>query len=130
MVVVMVIHSAVGPSPVPNHGNGSDGERVMVMVMVIHSAVGPSPVPPIYLYGYFSFGLVRPAWIKYTCSAVPQDVEGLIRPPRSRRDARFAYPPCTLAARPEISGGSRCCIIKPQLAVANGAGGSKYPGAA
>ena len=31
--------------------------------------LGPSPVPPIYLTG--SFGLVRPAWIKYTRSAVP-----------------------------------------------------------
>ena len=26
--------------------------------------LGPSPVPPIYLSG--SFGLVRPAWIRYT----------------------------------------------------------------
>ena len=26
-----------------------------------------------------SFGLVRPAWIEYTRSAVPQNVEGLIR---------------------------------------------------
>ena len=42
---------------------------VMVMVMVIF--LGPSPVPPIYLAG--SFGLVRPAWIRYTRSAVPQN---------------------------------------------------------
>ena len=35
--------------------------------------LGPSLVPPIYLSG--SFGLVRPAWIYYTRSAVPQDVE-------------------------------------------------------
>ena len=36
--------------------------------------LGPSPVPPIYLTG--SFGLVRPAWIKYTRSAVPQLAAG------------------------------------------------------
>ena len=40
----------------------------------IYSALA-SPVPPIYLSG--SFGLVRPAWIRYTRSAVPQNVEGL-----------------------------------------------------
>ena len=39
-------------------------------VMVMGYILGPSPVPPIYLTG--SFGLVRPAWIKYTRSAVPQ----------------------------------------------------------
>ena len=58
--------------------------------------LGPSPVPPIYLAG--SFGLVRPAWIRYTRSAVPQNVEGLTRPPRS---APAPPIPCTLAARPE-----------------------------
>ena len=41
--------------------------------------LGPSPVPPVYLAG--SFGLVRPAWVRYTRSAVPQNVEGLTRPP-------------------------------------------------
>ena len=39
--------------------------------------LGPSPVPPIYLSG--SFGLVRPAWIYYTRSAVPQHVEDSYR---------------------------------------------------
>ena len=58
--------------------------------------LGPSPVPPIYLAG--SFSLVRPAWIKYTRSAVPQNVEGLTRPPRS---APAPPIPCTFAARPE-----------------------------
>ena len=58
--------------------------------------LGPSPVPPIYLTG--SFGLVRPAWIKYTRSAVPQNVEGLTRPPRSAPAPPIPY---TLAACPE-----------------------------
>ena len=64
--------------------------------------LGPtSPVPPIYLTG--SFGLVRPAWIKYTRSAVPQNVEGLTRPPRrnpAQRPRRLSRP-YTLAACPE-----------------------------
>ena len=58
--------------------------------------LGPSPVPPIYLTG--SFGLVRPAWINYTRSAVPQNVEGLTRPPRSAPAPPIPY---TLAACPE-----------------------------
>ena len=41
--------------------------------------LGPSPVPPIYLSGSFGLVRVRPAWIYYTRSAVPQDVEGLTR---------------------------------------------------
>ena len=36
--------------------------------------LGPSPVPPIYLTG--SFGLVPPAWINYTRSAVPRVIAG------------------------------------------------------
>ena len=58
--------------------------------------LGPSPVPPIYLAG--SFGLVRPAWVRYTRSAVPQNVEGLTRPPRS---APAPPIPFTLAAHRE-----------------------------
>ena len=46
------------------HGRHSSQIPPLVMVMVIFSALVRSPVPPIYLTG--SFGLVRPAWIKYT----------------------------------------------------------------
>ena len=51
--------------------------------------LGPSPVPPIYLTG--SFGLVRPAWIKYTRSAMPQDVEELTRSTGSPRVIDCGY---------------------------------------
>ena len=60
--------------------------------------LGPSPVPPIYLAG--SFSLVRPAWIKYTRSAVPQNVEGPSPDLPAQRPRRLPIP-CTLAARPE-----------------------------
>ena len=66
------------------------------MVMVVYSALVRSHAA-IYLSGVElpSFGLVRPARIKYTRSAVPQDVEGLTRPPRSavqRPPGPPAYP--------------------------------------
>ena len=49
------------------------------MVMVIYSALVRSHQST----SADSFGLVRPAWIEYTRSAVPQNVEGLTRPPRT-----------------------------------------------
>ena len=85
--------------------------------------LGPSPVPPIYLAG--SFGpVLLPGWFETTSvrsTAVPQIVEGLTRPPRAWRDARFA---CPVHAR-HVSGGSRCCIMKPPLAVGYGGLGSR-----
>ena len=47
----------------------------MVMVMVMYTALVRSHQST----SAGSFGLVRPAWIRYTRSAVPQDVE----PPRA-----------------------------------------------
>ena len=76
---------------------------VMVMVMVINSALVRT-----HQSTYSgSFGpVLLPRWLGYTRSAaVPQDVEGLTRPPHSRR------------GMPTSSPGSRCCIIKPLLAV-------------
>ena len=58
----------------------------MVMVMVIYSALVRSHQST----SADSFGLVRPAWIEYTRSAVPQIVEGLTRPPP--HDAHFVVP--------------------------------------
>ena len=81
----------------------------MVKVMVIHSALVRSHQST----SAGSFGLVRPAWIRYTRSAVPQDVEGGSPDLPARRDARFAY---TVHAR-RAPGGSRCCIIKPNCGV-------------
>ena len=73
----------------------------MVMVMVVNSAL----VRTHQSTYKGSFGpVLPPGWIDYTRSvAVPLDVEGLTR---SARDAMPTSPP-----------GSRCCIIKPLLAV-------------
>ena len=74
-----------------------------------------------------SFGLVRPAWIKYARSAVPQDVRraadtrpllptlDYVRATSRRRDATRSGPP-TSSSRARRTG-SRCCIIsgKPLL---------------
>ena len=87
------------------------------MVMVIF---GPSPVgavPPIYLSG--SFGLVRPAWIIHALGraskyggAHPTDLPAQV-------SARVRPIPFAAHAR-RAPGGSRCCIIKPPLAVGLG----------
>ena len=60
------------------HGRGAASLLVMVMVMVIYTALVRSHQST----SAGSFGLVRPAWIRYTRSAVPQlnqDVEGHTR---------------------------------------------------
>ena len=89
---------------------------------------GPSPVPPIYLAG--SFGLVRPAWIYYTRSAVPQDVEGRAHPTAPpdaspRLSARAAYPVGgafyhnNTMPRPLSSGGPLACVGEGAAATAH-----------
>ena len=59
--------------------------------------LGPSPVPPIYLAG--SFGLVRPAWIRYTRSTSLKMWRG--SPDLAPLSARAPPIPYTLAARSE-----------------------------
>ena len=60
-------------------GSSGRGDIVMVMVMVIRSAL----VRTHQSTYYGSFGpVLLPGWVGYTRSAaVPQDVEGLTRPP-------------------------------------------------
>ena len=63
--------------------------------------LGPIPVPPIYLAG--SFGpVLPPGWLDYTrSSAVPQNVEGYTRPPRSAQSPLRLSRACSPHARRE-----------------------------
>ena len=75
--------------------------------------LGPSPVPPIYLAGSLIGPVLPPGWLDYTarrpCLKMWRGTPDL----PARRKPRFAYPVRTRRA----PGGSRCCIIKPLLAV-------------
>ena len=72
--------SSAGTGALGAAGNMRHYDAAPVMVMVIYSALVRSHQST----SAGSFGLVRPAWITYTRSAVPQNVEGFTRPPRTR----------------------------------------------